>query len=132
MICQNLKSIFVLSYFLSIKALLAIENCPNGWLDARILNMGCLNFNGTKSMAWNDAQDFCHSLNINSHLVEIFSEEQQQFMVIQALLYEEYSGKARNWWIGLTDEESEGQSLQQCYTDITTPVHRPPKSLPNK
>ena len=87
MIFQNLKSIFVLS-FLSIKGLLAIENCPKGWINAQNLNMGCLNFNGTKSMAWNDAQDFCHSLNINSHLVEIFSEEQQSFMVLQALLYE--------------------------------------------
>ena len=88
MICQNLKLFFVLS-FLTIKAILAIEDCPKDWIDAQNLKMGCINLNGTKSMAWNDAQDFCHSLNINAHLVEIFSEEQQQFMVLQALFHED-------------------------------------------
>ena len=68
---------------------MAIEDCPKDWIDAQNLKMGCINLNGTKSMAWNDAQDFCHSLNINAHLVEIFSEEQQQFMVLQALLHED-------------------------------------------
>ena len=88
MICQNLKLFFVLS-FLPIKAILAFGACPKHWVDTGYygLRMGCINLNGTKSMAWNDAQDFCHSLNINAHLVEIFSEEQQQFMVNQALLY---------------------------------------------
>ena len=88
MIRQNLKLFFVLS-FLTIKAILAIEDCPKDWIDAQNLKMGCINLNGTKSMAWNDAQDFCHSLNINAHLVEIFSEEQQQFIVLQALFHED-------------------------------------------
>ena len=94
MICQNLKLFFVLS-FLTIKAILAIEDCPKDWIDAQNLKMGCINLNGTKSMAWNDAQDFCHSLNINAHLVEIFSEEQQQFMVLQALFHEDMKMKGR-------------------------------------
>ena len=58
-------------------------------------------------MEWDKAQNFCQLF--NSNLVEIFSEEQQEFMILNAAEYEAFSGEARNWWIGLTDEESENE-----------------------
>ena len=50
-------------------------------------------------MTWIEAQQFC-SQNNNSHLVEIFSQEQQDFLVLNLLNNEQSQGK-RNWWIGL-------------------------------
>ena len=30
------------------------SNCPNKWLDASLMDMGCLFFNATQSMTWVD------------------------------------------------------------------------------
>ena len=108
MISDCFKFLLILS-LQSIETSFAIINCPNGWLDAQDFNLGCLMFDGNKSMAWNEAQNFCQKLDSNSHLVEIFSDDQQEFMIFNAIEYEEFSGNARNWWIGLTDEESENE-----------------------
>ena len=74
---------------ISIKPSLAV--CPTHWLDSGVLgyNLGCIYF-GTESesMAWNEAQDFCSYLNSDSHLVEIFSEDQQHFLMVTALEFE--------------------------------------------
>ena len=100
MISDCFKFLLILS-FQSIETSFAIRNCPNGWLDAQNFNLGCLIFDGNKSMAWNEAQNYCQKLDSNSHLVEIFSDDQQEFMIFNAIEYEEFSGYARNWWIGL-------------------------------
>ena len=83
------------------------SKCPRGWFDATYLNMGCLSFNASQPMAWNEAEDFCKSFS-NSHLVEIFNSEQQEFMVMKLYEFEELTGQKYSWWIGLTDEGSEG------------------------
>ena len=61
----------------------------------------------SQPMAWNEAVDFCKSVN-NSHLVEIFNAEQQEFMVMKLYEFVELTGQENTWWIGLTDEGSEG------------------------
>ena len=48
-------------------------DCPDDWLDARSLNLGCINFHTAKQMEWQDAQDFCESMH-ESYLVEIFDQ----------------------------------------------------------
>ena len=58
-------------------------------------------------MSWHDAQNFCNSE--NAHLVEIFSQEQQDYMVMKAFEAELLTGSEREWWIGLTDDNSEGR-----------------------
>ena len=83
------------------------SRCPKGWFDATYLNMGCLSLNASQPMAWNEAEDFCKLFN-NSHLVEIFNAEQQAFMVMKLYEFEELTGQKNTWWIGLTDEGSEG------------------------
>ena len=111
MIFKNLTFISILS-LISIKASLAV--CPKDWIDSDLESdeyyghMGCLYFGTSLSVAWNEAQDFCSYLNSDSHLVEIFSEDQQHFLMVMALEFEVLGNEKRNWWIGLTDEGSEG------------------------
>ena len=54
-------------------------------------------------MTWHEAKAVCE--NMNSHLVEIFSEAQQT--IIKELAKSKYNNNL-GWWIGLTDEEVEG------------------------
>ena len=64
--------------------------CPKYWSDATHVNMGCLLYNATTAMTWSEAQKFCHSE--NSHLVEIFSQEQQDYAVMKAFESELLTG----------------------------------------
>ena len=68
--------------------------CPKYWSDATHVNMGCILYNATTSMTWSDAQNFCHSQ--NSHLVEIFSQEQQDYAVMKAFESELLTGTVSN------------------------------------
>ena len=83
------------------------SRCPKYWTDATHMNMGCLLFNATNAMTWPEAQNYCGNSH-NSHLVEIFSREQQDFMAMKAYESELLTGDERNWWIGLTDAHSIG------------------------
>ena len=62
-----------------------------------------LTFVDAITMTWYEAKALCE--NMNSHLVEIFSEAQQ------TIIKELAKSKDNNnlgWWIGLTDKEVEG------------------------
>merc|ERR1719150_3259801 len=74
--------------------------CPEYWIDATGEGMGCLLFNPTTSMNWIVAQQFC-SL-IDSHLVEIFSQGHQDFLLVELYSLELSGGGKHPWWIGLT------------------------------
>ena len=84
------------------------SKCPKYWTDATHMNMGCLLFNATNAMTWPEAQNYCGNSH-SSHLVEIFSREQQEFMAMKAYESELLTGDERNWWIGLTDAHSTGR-----------------------
>ena len=52
-------------------------------------------------MTWTEAQRFCGSAeSYNSHLVEIFNQEQQDYLAMKAFESELLTGSERNWWIG--------------------------------
>ena len=51
--------------------------CPEGWLDARIVNLGCLFFEVTY-MYWWDAQIACHGR--DAFLLEVLNEDQLDFI----------------------------------------------------
>ena len=57
-------------------------------------------------MSWYEAQNFCNSS--NSHLVEIMNQKQFQYIRDKAYEFERETNKKRDWWIGLTDRNSEG------------------------
>ena len=51
------------------------------WFDGAFLNFGCLGFN-RKGHTWNDAKNFC--ANLGAHLVEVYSENQVNFLIQKA------------------------------------------------
>ena len=53
-------------------------------------------------MTWIEAQQFC-SQNNDSHLVEIFSQAHQDFLVVELYSLELSGGGKYLWWIGLTN-----------------------------
>ena len=52
-------------------------------------------------MNWIEAQQFCSQ--IDSHLVEIFSQGHQDFLVAELYSLELNTGSKHHWWIGLTN-----------------------------
>ena len=82
------------------------QDCPENWTSASSVGLGCLLFDTNSPKAWLESLDFCKD-NQNSHLIEIFNEQHQEYIMAKALEIGIETGKKRNWWIGLTDEESE-------------------------
>ena len=82
--------------------------CPKYWTDATRVNLGCLLFDVSTEKSWLDSENFCGK-NFSAHLVEIFNEEQQEYIMMKAFELELITGKARYWWLGLTDESYEGR-----------------------
>ena len=82
--------------------------CPKYWTDATRVNLGCLLFDVSTEKSWLDSENFCGK-NFSAHLVEIFNEEQQEYIMMKAFELELITGKARYWWLGLTDESFEGR-----------------------
>ena len=93
----------------------APQRCPTYWVDATEFDMGCLWFNFKSNMAWESAQDYCRTLNITTpkeaHLVEIYSQEQQDFLELKFFEFDFIYGLTRDWWTGLTDDLFEGRWL---------------------
>ena len=102
------KITIVLTLFCQFFVIITPLRCPKHWTDATRLDLGCLLFDVSSAKTWLDSEDFCGG-NYSAHLVEIFNEEQQEYMEMKAFELELITGKARNWWIGLTDESFEGR-----------------------
>ena len=108
-------NLFISLAFLSLG--LAITNCsdcPIYWTDATHVGMGCLYFNVSGPTSWIEGQRSCGAAHAGAHLVEILNQEQQDYMVMKAeeifeLTENEHRGPPRNWWIGLTDEVTDGK-----------------------
>ena len=66
--------------------------CPKYWTDATHVGLGCLFFNTITKMTWPEAQISCASENNHGHLVEIFNQEQQDFLVYKAFEIEALTG----------------------------------------
>ena len=97
------------------------QDCPENWTSASSVGLGCLLFDTTSPKPWMESLDFCKD-NQNSHLIEIFNEQHQEYIIAKAIEIGIETGKRRNWWIGLTDEVSEGKwiwSHSQVEADFT-------------
>ena len=85
----------------------ASNPCPSGWLDATLSGMGCLFFNSTTKVQWEEAAIWCQSDGRNASLVEIWTELQLD-IVRSELLVLAQNGIDDDWWIGATDQGREG------------------------
>ena len=83
-------------------------NCPDKWYDASFVDMGCLFFNNTAAVTWEEANVICHKYS-NSSLVEIHSEMQMNFLKMQLDEIASAEDVSRLWWTAGTDIGFEGQ-----------------------
>ena len=91
--------------------------CDPGWMDASFQNMGCLFFENT-AMNFEAAIQFCGES--NAHLVEVQTEAQMDFLVMELQSLETLIGQY-NWWGGASDSGREGHWYwQHSLTDVGT------------
>ena len=81
--------------------------CPNGWVQATFVNLGCLLFNSTVSYTWEEAYKYCYE-NENATLVEFMTEEQMDFLWMEMNVLAEHESM-HHWWSGASDLGREGE-----------------------
>merc|ERR1719369_302420 len=111
--------LFLFISFSSAEVLLKDDagECPEHWVQASWVNMGCLLFNSTKDYNWEQANNYCQSE--GASLLEVHTEEQFQFLQMQLNVLEDHEG-AKFWWTGGTDIGREGQWF---WVSSLTPVN---------
>merc|ERR1712113_417503 len=82
--------------------------CPDKWLDASFMEMGCLFFNNTLGVNWEEANVVC-KMTPNATLVDIQSEMQMGFLQMELNVVEGIEGAKHHWWTAGTDVGIEGQ-----------------------
>merc|ERR1712181_128793 len=83
-------------------------NCPDKWLDASFMDMGCLYFNSTQGLTWDDANSVC-AMSSNSTLVDIATEVQMGFLQMELDVMANAEGTTHQWWTAGTDLGIEGR-----------------------
>merc|ERR1712012_1537680 len=84
-------------------------NCPEKWLDASFMEMGCLFFNNTKEVDWEEANVICEKFSSNATLVDIQSEMQMGFLQMELDVIANAEGESHSWWTAGTDVGREGK-----------------------
>merc|ERR1712179_206717 len=83
------------------------SNCPEKWLDASFVDMGCLYFNTTQDVTWEDANSICQGS--NSTLIDISTEMQMGLLQMELDVIADAEGEAHYWWTAGTDLAIEGR-----------------------
>merc|ERR1712110_583830 len=81
--------------------------CPDHWIDATLSGLGCLFFNSTAAVSWEEASSWCQHPDNNASLVEIWSELQHDF-IRSELMFLQDNGVSNDWWTGGSDQGREG------------------------
>ena len=84
------------------------DNCPDHWIDASLSGLGCLFFNSTAAVSWEDALSWCQHPDNDALLLEIWSELQLDFIRSELMLLQD-NGVDNDWWTGGTDLGREGR-----------------------
>ena len=82
--------------------------CPDKWLDASFVEMGCLFFNNTAAVDWEEANVICEKYS-NATLVDIQTEMQMGFLQMELDVIANAEGAAHHWWAAGTDVGREGE-----------------------
>jgi hypothetical protein len=80
---------------------LRVSDCPEHWIDASFLGMGCLHMASTRAYNWDDANNYCQQ-QPDAMLVEIKSEQEFEFLKSQLEILEDHEGP-HTWWTAGTD-----------------------------
>merc|ERR1712088_520724 len=86
----------------------SMGNCPENWLDASFMDMGCLYFNTTQSLTWDNANTVCQ-MTTNSSLVDIVTEMQMGFLQMELDVIANAEGATHYWWTAGTDAGINGR-----------------------
>ena len=68
--------------------------------------LGCFYFNSSAKMTLEEADQYCQGVE-NATLMEIHSQEQKDFFVMERDVIEAEGGR-KTWWLGATDRGREG------------------------
>merc|ERR1711973_38921 len=93
---------------LLLSAIVVSGDCPDKWLDASFMEMGCLFFNNTVAGNWEEANIICESTP-NATLVDIQSEMQMGFLQMELDVIANAEGETHYWWTAGTDIGREGR-----------------------
>merc|ERR1711936_1399353 len=95
-------------------------NCPGNWVDASFVDMGCLYFNSTAALSWDDASSLCQ-MGSGSTLLAITSEIQMDFIHMQLDVITDHDGAFHYWWTAGTYDEKypdNGEWLWWTYSPV--------------
>merc|ERR1719167_1155371 len=74
-------------------------SCPDHWIDATASGLGCLYFNSSTKVNWEEAGKVCQAPENDALLLEIETELQLDFVRSELMLLED-SGVVNHWWTG--------------------------------
>ena len=72
------------------------------------MDMGCLYFNSTAALVWDDTVTMCQKATPNATLVEILTENQMAFVQMEIEVLKPHEGP-HHWWTGATDHGINGR-----------------------
>ena len=81
-------------------------SCEEGWYDASFVDLGCIHF-AKEKLFYNQANIFCQ--NNWSHLIEIHTPGQMDFIRMELEILDEGLSAEQFWWTAGTDYGREGQ-----------------------
>merc|ERR1712004_592743 len=93
---------------LLLSAISVSGQCPDKWQDASFMEMGCLFFNNTVAVNWEEANVICE-MTPNATLVDIQSEVQMGFLQMELDVIANAEGATHYWWTAGTDMGREGR-----------------------
>merc|ERR1712181_20810 len=76
-------------------------NCPHKWVDASFVDMGCLYFNATAALTWEESNLMCQMS--SSTLIDIATEVQMGFLQMELDVIANAEGTLHLWWTAGTD-----------------------------
>ena len=98
--------LLLLSLHTSLADMAAANPCEDGWVQGTFVDLGCLLFEYNTSYIWEEAAVYCQD-RWNATLVEIYTEDQHDFLEVTLDLLAPHQG-VRPWWVGGTDIGMEG------------------------
>ena len=96
--CICTRMLVPATHFIGFLLFLNIGNaafCPETWIDGSVVGLGCLLFDSSLDLTWEEANNFCQFTN-NATLLEILTEEQLVFTQLELTLLAKEEAELQN------------------------------------